>query len=279
MSYFRTLHANHQSFVGNALQLCLQKIKKEEAKKAGPKVWTPDKLKIDKSALNVGPRRFSDNHLKDLDSLMDDVYVTELYKQRHHSLVEAIAMHRETHDKTVLNDPNAVTFFLLDKFDAKEAGADVVGGLEIIKMLQKGDLSMSNFDDLVCHGDLLVELAGIRGLLMQAFPTKQSPLDPKLYFFDHLNPSQAHGKPADDMSDQHLHQNLTFLLSTIEKHKPSTSIVPFITRVLIRSEPSKEEFALKFWDYVDGYEARNAEEAVDDEADDKGDDDKALTSL
>ncbi|CAG2183892.1 unnamed protein product, partial [Oppiella nova] len=86
----------------------LSKIKKEEAKKAGPKVWTPDKLKIDKSALNVGPRRFSDNHLKDLDSLMDDVYVTELYKQRHHSLVEAIAMHRETHDKTVLNDPNAV---------------------------------------------------------------------------------------------------------------------------------------------------------------------------
>ncbi|CAG2182738.1 unnamed protein product [Oppiella nova] len=80
-----------------------------------------------------------------------------------------------------------------------------------------------------------------------------------------------------DMSDQHLHQNLTFLLSTIEKHKPSTSIVPFITRVLIQSEPSKEEFALKFWDYVDGYEARNAE-AVDDEADDKGDD-KALTSL
>jgi hypothetical protein len=27
----------------------LSKIKKEEAKKAGPKVWTPDKLKIDKS--------------------------------------------------------------------------------------------------------------------------------------------------------------------------------------------------------------------------------------
>ncbi|CAG2122265.1 unnamed protein product, partial [Medioppia subpectinata] len=79
------------------------RIKKEEARNAPPKVWTPTKLKIDKSALNVGPRRFTDEHLKDLDSLMDDVYITKLYKQKAYSLVEALDMHRETHHKTILN--------------------------------------------------------------------------------------------------------------------------------------------------------------------------------
>ena len=236
------------------------------------------------STLNVGPRRFSDKHLKDLESICDDVYITELYKQMTYSLIETIHMHRETHDKTLLNEPNALVETKVeldlstkkktkfcdafkgiisypnkfdfkanrriiaickkdeDKYDAKEGGADVVGGTEIIKMLQKGDLNMSNFDDLVCHGDLLIELAQIKGILGYSFPSKlkgnlgfdmkklvnqfvngidykcvKDEFEPDLGWvrvpFGRLN-----------MNDEDLEQNFKFLLSTIEKHKPMTAI-------------------------------------------------------
>ena len=234
--------------------------------------------------LNVGPRRFSDKHLKDLDSICDDVYITELYKQMTYSLIEAIDYHRETHDKTLLNEPNALVESRVeldlrtkkkskfcdsfkgiisypnkfefranrriiaickkeeDKYDAKEGGADVVGGAEIIKMLQKGDLNMSNFDDLVCHGDLLIELAQIRGILGSAFPSKLkgnlgfdmkklvnqfvNGIDYKCvkdefeldYGWVQLPFGRLH------MNNEELEQNFRFLMSTIEKHKPTTAI-------------------------------------------------------
>ncbi len=38
------------------------------------------------------------------------------------------------------------------------------------------------------------------------------------------------------------------------------SLGSFITRVLINCEPSKEQFALKFWNYIEGYKDPNAKE-------------------
>ncbi|XP_054166743.1 50S ribosomal protein L1-like [Oppia nitens] len=292
----------------------LARIKREEAKNAPPKVWSPEKLKIDKSALNVGPRRFSDKHLKDLTSIVDNVYVTSLYKQLTYSMTDAIEMYRETHDETGYNETNSMLETTVeldlrtkkktkfcdafkgivsypnkfeykanrriiaickkdeDKFDAKEAGADVVGGQEIIKMLKKGDLSLSNFDDLVCHGDLLIELADIRGILGSAFPSKlrgNLGFDMKKLVNQFVNGIEYKCTKDEfeldygwvrvpfgrlNQSNVQLEQNIRHLLSTIEKHKPTTAIVPFITRVLIHSEPSNEEFAVKFWNYIEGYE-------------------------
>ncbi len=244
----------------------------------------------------MGPRRFSDKHLKDLDTIVDDVFVTELYKQITYSLVEAIDMHRETHEPSMLNEPNALVDATLeldlrtkkktrfldtfkgiisypnkfefsanrkiiaickkeeDQLAAKEAGADVVGASEIIRMLQKGDLNMSNFDDLVCHGDMLIELAQIRGILMGVFPSKQRGnlgFDMKKlvsHFVNGIDYKSVKDEFEQDfgwvrvpfgrlqMPNEELEQNFKFLLSNIEKHKPPMA-------------PGMSPFALCFYFY------------------------------
>ena len=203
-----------------------------------------------------------------------------------HSVIEAIDMQRETHDKSLLNEEHALVDSRIeldlrtkkktkfcdafrgiisypnkfefkanrriiaickkdeDKYDAKEAGADVVGGPEIITMLKKGDLNMSNFDDLVCHGDLLVELAQIRGILQHNFPSKlrgNLGFDMKKLVNQFVNGIDYKCVKDEleldygwvrvpfgrlDMSNEELEQNFKFLLSTIEKHKPTTAIGP-----------------------------------------------------
>ena len=215
---------------------------------------------------------------------MDNVYVAGLYREKACSLVEALDMHREVHDPTILNQPNALVESRVeldlrtkkktkfceafrgiisypnqfefkanrriiaickkeeDKYYAKEAGADVVGGVEIIKMLQKGELNMSNFDDLVCHGDLLVELANIKGLLQASFPSKLKGnlgFDMKKLVTQFVNGIDYKCTKDDfeldygwvrvpfgrlNMDNEQLENNFRHLLSTIEKHKPNLSI-------------------------------------------------------
>ncbi len=43
------------------------------------------------------------------------------------------------------------------------------------------------------------------------------------------------------------------------------SLGSFITRVLVNCEPSKEQFALKFWNYIEGYKDPNAKEDDEEE--------------
>jgi len=124
-----------------------------------------------------------------------------------------------------------------DQKAAKEAGADVVGGSDIIRMLQVGDLNISNFDDLICHGDMLIELAAIRGVLMGVFPSKQRGnlgFDMKklvTHFVKGIDYKCVKDEFELDfgwvrvpfgrlnMSGEELEQNFKFLLSNIEKHK------------------------------------------------------------
>ena len=60
-----------------------------------------------------------------------------------------------------------------DQEAAKNAGAELIGSSDIIQMLKAGEISMNNFDDLVCHGDMLIELAAIKNAIGHFFPTKQ----------------------------------------------------------------------------------------------------------
>lgn len=60
-----------------------------------------------------------------------------------------------------------------DQEAAKAAGADLVGSNEIIHMLKVGEINVNNFDDLVCHGDMLIELATIKKNIGFYFPTSQ----------------------------------------------------------------------------------------------------------
>lgn len=162
----------------------------------------------------MGPRRFSDENLKELSSIVDDVYVISNYKEKSYSLMDIISMHRETHHPEIYNAPDALvdarieldlrtkkktkcldpfSGILLypnkfgfggqrkiiaicksesDKEASRIAGAEIIGANEIVRSIKTGQIIFSDFDDLVCHGDMLIEVYPIRGILGKKFPTK-----------------------------------------------------------------------------------------------------------
>lgn len=65
--------------------------------------------------------------------------------------------------------------------EIRDAGAQLVGGVELIKKIQNGELSMQDFQYVVAHPNILPELAALRGLLKRRFPNPHSgTLDPDL---------------------------------------------------------------------------------------------------
>lgn len=162
-----------------------------------------------------------------------------------------------------------------DQEAAKNAGAEIVGSTDIIQMLKAGELSMENFDDLVCHGDMLIELAAIKKEINYYFPTKQrgnigfdmarlvthfvNGFEYKL-IKDDIEPDYGYVQlPFGRLgqNDQALEENIETVLSSIDQHKPPGAPGDFISRVLILSEPSPEKFPISFWNYIDGYSDPN----------------------
>lgn len=166
--------------------------------------------------MNLPSRRVKEDHLLDWRTVTDNVYLTSLYQTASHSLEEIIEMHRETHDASMFNEPDALVEIKVeldmkqkkknkylnpfktcvlyphlfgyttskrivalckketDRTIADQEGAYLVGAADIVKQLKKGELGVKDFDHLICHADMLVELADVRGLLGRDFPSKQN---------------------------------------------------------------------------------------------------------
>lgn len=56
------------------------------------------------------------------------------------------------------------------KKEIEEAGARLVGGAELIKGIQNGNISLQDFQFVIAHPSILPELAILRGLLKRKFP-------------------------------------------------------------------------------------------------------------
>lgn len=54
--------------------------------------------------------------------------------------------------------------------DIRNAGAQLVGGVDIIKNIQSGALSLQDFNYVIAHPNILPELAALRGLMKRNFP-------------------------------------------------------------------------------------------------------------
>lgn len=54
--------------------------------------------------------------------------------------------------------------------DVQNAGAQLVGGVEIIKSIQSGEISLHDFQHIIAHPNILPELASLRGLMKRKFP-------------------------------------------------------------------------------------------------------------
>ena len=59
---------------------------------------------------------------------------------------------------------------LQEQENAKNAGADLVGGVELIRKIQNGTLAFKEYDCVVAHADILTDLLLVRGLLKRRFP-------------------------------------------------------------------------------------------------------------
>ncbi|XP_074600335.1 mitochondrial ribosomal protein L1 [Brevipalpus obovatus] len=166
---------------------------------------------------------------------------------------------------------------------AKAAGAVIVGGQELIKNIKSGLVSNVEFDHLVCHSDMLIPLADVRGLLEDQFPNKlKGNFGPDVVqltrkFIDGYDYKCRKNDTENDfglieipigrlsMSAEEIRDNISNLLADAERYRIPESPGQFIERVWILSPPSNERFLLKFWEFSDDYEDLHPIEESEDE--------------
>lgn len=57
---------------------------------------------------------------------------------------------------------------------ARDAGAMLVGGTELIRDIQTGALSLQDFQYVIAHPNILPELVALRGLMKRKFPNPKN---------------------------------------------------------------------------------------------------------
>ncbi|XP_055642447.1 39S ribosomal protein L1, mitochondrial [Toxorhynchites rutilus septentrionalis] len=152
--------------------------------------------------------------------------------------------------------------------EATDAGAALVGGIELIKEIQNGDLQLSEYPFVLAHPNILPDLVVIRGLLKKnKFPNpKQGTLGTNLaemiekysngiqYYAQKDEYQKDYGSITTcigtlEMDSKHLEDNLVALLNDIDSMRPKRA-GKFITRVLLKSPPSGESLKIDPFLYV-----------------------------
>lgn len=150
---------------------------------------------------------------------------------------------------------------------AQKAGATLVGGTELIKDIQNGDLLLTDYQHIIAHTNILPDLVAVRGLMKRKFPNPKNgtlgvDLSELILKFkngiqyssirdenqkDFGTVSTAFGTL--DMNPKHLEENLETLLKDIDKVRPRRD-GQFITRVLLKCAPSPEQLKIDPFVYV-----------------------------
>lgn len=150
---------------------------------------------------------------------------------------------------------------------AKAAGATMVGGSEIVKQIQNGDLLMTDYQYAIAHPNVLPEMVSIRGLMKKKFPNpKNGTLGTDLKalverFMNGIQYSALRDENQNDfgvittafgtldMDPIHLEENLVSLLKDVDSVRPRRA-GSFITRVLLKSLPSPEQLKIDPFVYI-----------------------------
>lgn len=150
---------------------------------------------------------------------------------------------------------------------ARKAGAAMIGGPELVKDVQNGDLNLAEYHHVIAHPNILPELTSIRGLLKKKFPgAKQGTLGANLdelveKFMNGINYTAMKDENQNDfglittavgtldMDPKHLEENLVSFLKDVDSCRPRRA-GKFITRVLLKSPPSPELLKIDPFIYV-----------------------------
>lgn len=151
--------------------------------------------------------------------------------------------------------------------EARAAGATMVGGAELVKEIQNGDLLVSDYQYVVAHPNVLPEMVPIRGLMKKKFPMpKNGTLGPDLKSLVErfTNGIQYSGMKDENQSDfglisaafgtldmdpKQLEDNLISLLKDVDSIRPKRA-GKFVTRVLIKCPPSSEQLKIDPFLYI-----------------------------
>ncbi|KAK9303681.1 hypothetical protein QLX08_004686 [Tetragonisca angustula] len=156
---------------------------------------------------------------------------------------------------------------LQEQENAKNAGADYIGGVELIRKIQNGSFNFKEYDYVVAHADILSDLLLIRGLLKKKFPniklgTLGNNINQLVKKFKNgiLYTAQPHKTFKEygeisttfgllDMDIKKLEENFSSLINDVESMRPTRDGL-FIERVQIKSELSKESFKINYQEYL-----------------------------
>lgn len=162
-----------------------------------------------------------------------------------------------------------------DQQAARDAGAIIVGGMDVVEQLKKNQLTTRDFDHIVCHTDFLLDFASVKGMKGASFfPNKArgnfggDMADLVNYFKNgidyslRINPGEPDYGFVDcyfgklDMTDEQLRENMIALIQSVSRFKPLNLAdgKQFFQRVTITTPATTEMFYLKFWDLTDDYE-------------------------
>lgn len=151
--------------------------------------------------------------------------------------------------------------------EARQAGATLVGGVELIKDITNGELLLTDYQYVIAHPNILPELVALRGLMKRKFPNpKAETLGANLSemikrFSDGISYAAAKDEHQQDfglitttigtlnMETKYLEENLRSLLQDINSVRPKRE-GRFITRVLLKSPPSREQLKIDAFQYV-----------------------------
>ena len=181
--------------------------------------------------------------------------------------------------------------------EAQAAGATLYGGTELIKDVQSGELNLKDYDYILAHPNILPDLVTLRGLLKKRFPAPKSGtlgvnitemvnkfkngIQYQAEADDHQNDfglvTTSIGKLS--METSQLEANLRAVLEDINTFRPKRE-GKFITRVLLKSPPSKEMFKIDPFLYVPEEDVkRSGKKPVDSvQKDEEADDEKVAVA-
>uniref|UniRef100_A0A1B0CL16 Uncharacterized protein n=1 Tax=Lutzomyia longipalpis TaxID=7200 RepID=A0A1B0CL16_LUTLO len=169
--------------------------------------------------------------------------------------------------------------------EALAAGASHAGGAELIRDVQNGEVLLSDYHYVLAHPEILPELVTLRGLMKKKFPNpKSGSLGADIpAMVHHFKNGVEYSAVRDEnqldfglvtttigtlnMDIEHLEKNLISILEDLDSVRPKRD-GKFISRVLLKSAPSAEQFKIDPFLYVDEVLEKYATK-VDAEAEEK----------
>ncbi|KAJ3647279.1 hypothetical protein Zmor_019165 [Zophobas morio] len=165
--------------------------------------------------------------------------------------------------------------------EALDAGAQLAGGVDLIKQIQNGGVSLQNFQYIIAHPDILPELVPLRGVMKRRFPNpKMGTLavdltgvtERLLHGISYSAKKDEHEKDFGlveavvgtlDMDSRCLEENFAALVQDVYRMKPKREGT-FISRCLLVSPPSSEKFKVDHELYIEVKDDNTQKDVEDD---------------